>query len=63
MIHAKLSNQMGGEAVKRIPIKTNTGRLPGLLYNNLETTYDYYEKKLQTERLVVGIPSVKETGY
>eukprot|EP00347_Sterkiella_histriomuscorum_P008056 403346543 len=36
------------------PIKTNTERLPGLLYSNLEKTVDYYDKKLQAEKFISG---------
>lgn len=36
------------------PIKTNTSRLPGLLYRNIETTMNYYDKCIAAEKFMIN---------
>ncbi|CDW85418.1 UNKNOWN [Stylonychia lemnae] len=47
-------NQMLNQNFDKKPIKTNTERLPGLLYQQLEKTVDYYDKQLDQERFLIN---------
>lgn len=58
------TGQDNNASIVKRPINYNTGRLPGLLYNQLESTLDYYDGKLKTEKFLAGYSGSRlDLGY